>query len=381
MNHTPEQDILLACLPPAPDRAHLAALLQQGSDWDRLIALAESHGLLPLLYATLKTSSDALPDAVFERLRNWFAGHALRALQMQQELRRLCGLFRAARIAVIPYKGPLLAEAVYGDLTLRSYVDLDLLVAPAQAQAALQLLLGQGYRPAWDLPLQRLAGLQQVDNHLLLQHPRQPWSVEVHWQLFHPIYRLPFDLDAHWAALAEGGEGRLSAAETLVMLCAHGTKHQWAQLKWLVDIDRLLRNGPPIAWPEALLLARRAKSRRSLLLGLNLARALCGTPVDAELAEQIAADAAVARLTSELLAGLFNHGGSQRREYARYLHSRDSWRDRCGQVLRWLCWPRQADWLAFPAGDRWHALYYVQRPLRMVWKWLVRPLWQGAARR
>ena len=97
------------------------------------------------------------------------------------------------------------------------------------------------------------------------------------------MYLLPFDLSAHWSALEGGGEGRLEREETLVMLCAHGTKHLWHQLKWLADVDRVLRNGPPLNWQRVLFVARHAAATRGLLLGLQLARRVFGTPLDEEM--------------------------------------------------------------------------------------------------
>lgn len=168
-----------------------------------------------------------MPARVLKRLQAEFAAHTLRSMQLKNELRRIVELLTAAQIAVIPFKGPTLAEEVYGDIGLRSFVDLDLLVPPPQAQAAVEILLADGYRTDFELPPQRWAGLQRVDNHLPLHHPRQRWSVEIHWELFHPIHMQPFELGSHWSRLAAGGEGRLGPEETLVMLCAHGGKHFW----------------------------------------------------------------------------------------------------------------------------------------------------------
>ena len=50
-------------------------------------------------------------------------------------------------ITAIPYKGPALALQVYGDLKLRSFVDLDVLVRRSDAARAGTLLAARGYRP------------------------------------------------------------------------------------------------------------------------------------------------------------------------------------------------------------------------------------------
>jgi hypothetical protein len=375
-NLTLEQKILLACLHQAANPDPLTDLLNQGPDWDTLILLCEKQGVLPLLYQAINTTpGDLIPSAALEGLRSRFAAHALHSLQLQKEQRRLIGLLSAASIPVIPFKGPVLAEEVYGDCTLRSFVDLDLLLPVEWAWEGVQILIDQGYDAGFAVPRKRWAGLLKTENHLTLHHCRQERIVEVHWRLFHPMYGLPFPLPQHWAELQDGREGRLTWAETLVVLCAHGTKHGWSQLKWLADIDRLVRNGTAVRWDQALALARRAKSQRALLLGLNLSRQLCATPLGTEVIAKIEKDRVVMQLTENVMDGLFSVRkcpGQAFQGYAFYLKTRDNAGDKFSQVLRWLFYPRLADWQLFRLGDAWHALYFVERPMRMIWKWIIR---------
>jgi len=178
-------------------------------------------------------------------------------------------------------------------------------------------------------------------------------------------------------ALQGGKEGRLECEETLVMLCAHGTKHYWEQLKWLVDIDRLVRRGPSINWQRAFALARNSGSLRTMLLGLSLVRSLLATPLCDEVAAKIAADDVVQSLAEDVMVNLFPLDPERKQylhEYSFYLKSRDNLVDRLRQILRWLFWPRRADWQVFRLGDCCHGLFYVQRPVRMVCKWLLKPI-------
>ncbi len=302
------------------------------------------------------------------------------ACKCRRELHRLVDLLYGEGITVIPFKGPVLAEEAYGDIALRSFVDLDVLVPPEQAQDAVQVLLAQGYRLEFELPQDRWVGLLKVEYHVSLHHPEHDWIVEIHWALSHPMYMQSFDPSPHWQNIEGGREGRLKPEETLVMLCAHGTKHFWEQLKWLVDIDRILRNGPPINGENTLTLACRSSSVRSLLLGLNLSQSLLGTPLCAEFTARIDGSKVVRSLTHVAIANLFRQNPERKihkNEYAFYLQSRDTLSDQLRQIFRWLFLPRLADWQVFPLGDYCHALYYVERPARMAWKWLLRPLFPG----
>jgi len=390
---TLEQKLLLACLSATPKPDQLSPLIKPDMLWDELLRLGEHHAVLPLIYQALKNIPDPLvPAPILNRLQRTFVALTLRNLQMQKELHRVIDLLTEEQIAVIPFKGPTLAEEAYGDIAMRSFVDLDLLVPADQAQVAVQVLLNQGYWTDFELPQARWAGLQRVDNHLPLYHSEQNWGVEIHWQLFHPMYVQPFDLSAHWFDLQGGSdlqgsntpegarEGRLEREETLVMLCTHGTKHFWAQLKWLVDIDRLLTNGSEISWVKVLSLASGSGSLRSLLLGLELSHRLFGTPLCDEVMAMISGDSSIHPLAENVIVKLFPDDPERKQylqEYLFYLKSRDSLADQVVQVVRWLLWPRRADWEVFRLGDWWHALYYVERPVRIFVKHVLWPIFSG----
>ena len=72
-----------------------------------------------------------VPETVRSRLRSAHAENARHALLLAGELRRLMGALQAAGVSALAYKGPALAVRAYGHLALRTYSDLDLLVAPS----------------------------------------------------------------------------------------------------------------------------------------------------------------------------------------------------------------------------------------------------------
>ena len=58
----------------------------------------------------------------------------------------------------------------------------------------------------------------------------------------------------------------------LIVLCVHGSKHAWEQLKWICDIAELVRTHPDLQWEHMLASASDLRCRRMVLLGLSLAR-------------------------------------------------------------------------------------------------------------
>ena len=129
---SPEADLLIACarasLDPA-NRAWIIELIQADIDWGKLTALAGGHGMRALLYWHLNAISPVgIPPEFIADLERQYQNNAVRNLLRVRELGKLLAAFEAQGIPIIPYKGPVLAELAYGNLSLRQFADLDVLI-------------------------------------------------------------------------------------------------------------------------------------------------------------------------------------------------------------------------------------------------------------
>ena len=104
-------------------------LVQQQLDWEYLIKIAHQHGILPLFYHNLqKNCSNLVPSNVLSDLRSRSQEVACYNLSLARELLAIVKLCKSQQIPVLPYKGSVLATLLYGNLTLRSSSDLDIVV-------------------------------------------------------------------------------------------------------------------------------------------------------------------------------------------------------------------------------------------------------------
>jgi len=131
-------------------------------------------------------------------------------------------------------------------------------------------------------------------------------TLELHW-------RIPstFAIDVSKLRLTSvtllGREVPQIAAEDLfLLLCAHGVKHAWNQLKWTCDIAVLLERRPALDWASVLDQATRAGGRRVVLLGCAMASQTLRTPLPETLSTAIAADNVVRRLAERIAGPLFD---------------------------------------------------------------------------
>lgn len=99
---------------------------------------------------------------------------------------------------------------------------------------------------------------------------------------------------------------QLAPADLLVTLCAHGTKHQFQRLQWIVDIAELVRaRAEDLDWSRAVHLAERSGSLRMLHLGLRLAQDLLGAPLPPAMARRAGDDHAAAALARAVTERVF----------------------------------------------------------------------------
>ncbi len=145
----PESELLVWCARTVVTDAlkeRIRQRVQEALDWGVVLELAWYHGVGPLLYRSLSTlCSDLVPAESLARLRQRTQAGALLNRVLAQELVVLCEAFDAHGVPVMPIKGATLAVSAYGDLTLRDFSDLDLLVPKGSIAEAQAVLLAQGY--------------------------------------------------------------------------------------------------------------------------------------------------------------------------------------------------------------------------------------------
>src|SRR5215470_5053411 len=233
-----EIELLLCCA-----RTHLDAqtlertkvLLQQPIDWQHLTRIALMHGVMPLLYRSLrKISPEAIPANSLDQLRKYFQANVQHSIFLTAELLKLLTLFENNDIEAIPFKGPVLAASVYQDLSLRQFGDLDILVHKEDVASAVGLILSHGYRGGAedDNPLENdhedVAYLGP--RYYTFFHPDRRVRVDLQWRVAEQYFSFSLDKEQLWrrlVAVSIGGRAVLTFAPTdlLLILCIHGSKH------------------------------------------------------------------------------------------------------------------------------------------------------------
>jgi hypothetical protein len=356
---------------PAPERsAELSALVADTPlDWDWLLEAAASHAVVPLLYRRLAAAGASLPPSVERALRARFDENALRNLALTHTLLDVLDRLEAAGVRGIPIKGPVLARMAYGDVALREFGDLDVVIGRHDLARAERALQGAGFRPAVALAPSAVEALMGSDYHRSLVNDATGVTLELHWALARGGGRL----DDAWTwlharrTLLLGREiHALSPEATLVYLCLHGSKHLWTRLSWIADVAQVVSAEPALDWDEVLGIAADGGVVRMTALGLKLAGEILGTEVPSGVRARINKDRIVRALAARVRDELFDRSdGSMGDIVAFQWRVRDNMRARVSYCAHLITTPHVADLEAFPLPSGLRGLYRVLRPLRL----------------
>jgi hypothetical protein len=350
-------------------------------DWDRFLPLAWRHGLMPLVYSSLLNSfAELVPAAHLQKVRDDFQHNTARNLLLVTELCRVLEEFEEHGISAIPYKGPALALQVYGDLKLRSFVDLDLLVRPGDETRAGAVLIARGYRPHLDLSPAQESMLSRSECDRVYLREGRNIVLELHWAVAPPFFSLGVGTEAVLAdcvrvEMCSSQVGVPSSEMLLVILCVNGTKDLWTALEPICSVNELVRRHPGLDWARVITLGRGAGALRMLHIGLLLARQIFELPLPEKILASINADRQVRELVAEarlrLLESEMPVPGLVEKTRFR-IRSRERGRDKLRYCARRLLTPTYKDCAPELPGSL-SFLYYALRPLRLLREGLKRP--------
>ena len=355
----------------------LKARLAQGPDWDRLLRLANRHGVMPLLYRSIsKNCPQAVPQEWLRRLMLQYMQNAARNMKMTGELLRILDLFEENGIAAIPFKGPALAEQIYGDVTLRMFADLDIIVQKDDVLRAKNILLLEGYCPEFQLNEEQEKTLLRFNCEYNFHHKARRVSVEVHWRLAWSGHALDFDINSIRPSMKDISlQGRSVPAippeDLLMALCIHATKHCWLDntFKMILDLAALGCRCRDTDWSLALSRAEDMDMKRILLLGISLAERLAGKEILEEVSEEATGDPVANEIAQRVWEDLLfdrQKPSRLREEFFFWQKVRDSRIDGLMCILRLAIEPNPRDWALLSLPARLYPIYYLMRPVRLV---------------
>jgi hypothetical protein len=197
---SPEKRLLVCCARTqlTPEVAStIREILAGALDWDFLLWEAEENSITPLLDRHLSTvAPDAAPAAAQEQLKKTCRANTVRCLYLTAELINILRLFQSQNIPAIPYKGPVLAAQAYGDVALREFEDLDIILRQCDVPKAHEIIVSLGYKPKFDWILSPGAAASLVPGEYNYRDESRRAMVELHTEITLRHFPIKPDLDA-----------------------------------------------------------------------------------------------------------------------------------------------------------------------------------------
>ena len=348
-------------------------ILSRPLDWERMLGLVDHHRVIPPVYGRLSALSHLVPVHARDALRSRYRDNARKALWFTGELARILNHLESAGIKALPFKGPVLAETLYGEVTQRQFCDLDILILPADVPKAKAILLGAGHSCEPHLRPSDEAAYIGSGCGYVFHSPAGRNLLDLQWRMAPRFYSFDFDMAGFFERAGEisvGGRAMrtLCAEDLLLVLCVHAAKHVWIQLSWLCDIAQLAKS-QPLDWNAIQHEARRLGIERIVNLSLLLAHKLLAAVLPPAIQKRLREDPSTIVLADEILLVIERSAyyDTESISYFRLmLRLREGWADRARFLWRLALTPSVSEWSTIRLPKALHPFYRLVRLSRLI---------------
>lgn len=364
------------------EEAITTQIIRGDIDWNLFLSYALHHRLFPRIYLKIKDiESVRIPLSVKEKLAYFYKQNTFKMMQLSGEMLHINKLLAEKNIKTLFLKGPLVAQDLYGDISLRTSSDLDFIIPIDQLDEAERLLVEQGYEKD-DYIETVLNDWRFRHHHVTYYHPQKQLKLEIHWRL-HPGPGKETSFRDLWIRKREskamGSSIYFLGKEDLFhFLIIHGARHGWSRLRWLDDIQQIVKQ--PLDWK---LIHRLCKSNYHLdIVGqaLILANQLLGVEITDEMKRMVNSRKSfeLAQEAIFYLERMVNlHSYPLPDEVAEH-HKRHSISLMSShQKALYLCsllYPFPEDAETLPLPKQIHFLYFPLRPFLWAWRKMRKPV-------
>lgn len=349
-------------------------------NWTRFGVLARKHRIVGHLLKNAETKR-ILPVFVYEELKENQRINSAKALNSASEISKINQLLSQEKVAHLFFKGTVLSVEIYDDPGFRDFKDIDVLVCRKDVERVCRLLKGMGYEliePSFFLTNRQKRENYSISHHYHLIQKEKKIQIELHWRLSNPHAYVPIppeELLASPAFISLGDKNIpcLRDVENLVFLAAHGAIHQWYRLFWLIDFYKLIKKTEEEILKKAWDLSKslnldhaflQAHELIHMLFGLEKANFMKGE-VNSKLLVYVQQSIGKTELRARGTTGKLNF------LYYRFLLKSDF--RHVGEFLFRLR-THYTDWEIVRLPDRLFFLYYILRPLLLLYKGIRKKL-------
>jgi hypothetical protein len=240
----PELEFLLAlCRVPLTGRnfERVAKHFTSTVDWIEIIERAKGLEIAAPVLSNLRMHfADRLSESVMGLVATTEKEVRSQALSKALLSARIANQLDGQGIHAILLKGASTGISAYGDPSLRTFSDIDILVPVNTIYRAAGSVASLGFAPTFDSKSVR----DLIRNGRALEFAGDSIKVELHTTLMEKYLHFNVDLDeirsqARSTELGNSTIRVLDRPHEFVFLCAHAAKHEWERIRWSVDVAQI----------------------------------------------------------------------------------------------------------------------------------------------
>jgi len=290
-----------------------------------------------------------------------------------QSLCRIANCFDAHQIPYLSLKGPALAQLLYGNVLMKQSADIDILVRPQDALAAINAMQSIGITSSDPIPSnpKTWMTMQLLGKDWILDDSCNNCHVELHWRVEINPFLLPTRFEQWFerrALIKLGGTSinMLGIEDLFIQVMVHGARSLWTRMHWLLDFDALMRRND-IDWRRVKDLIVADGLLQILLYSWQLSDRLLATPVPEELAGMIGQASTRQQRRAKKLVDKSLNAMQQRRHITwlplrlSYLQLKQKLRFQLFELIT-MIGPHQPDIMQLPLPIYLFPIYFLLRP-------------------
>ncbi len=207
-------------------------------NWRRIHELATAHRVLPQFNQSLTHGyGEECPSDIRDAVHAQTKSLLHRSLFLTAELIRIVRKLKDVGVNSLTFKGPSLAKLAYGDISSRTFTDIDILVDDGDFLKASNCLAELGYKSEEKLDLDQQLFQMRSKGEILYSNGSGNY-VDLHTSLCRGTYAYRVSWNQLWSNRQivdlQGTEvATFGANDLFLYLAVHGAKHRWSQLNWI----------------------------------------------------------------------------------------------------------------------------------------------------
>lgn len=281
---------------------------------------------------------------------------------MSADLIKVMKIFEENNIEAISFKGPILSFMVYGDIALRQYTDLDILIKKNDINKIIKLFNNYGFTST------NSNEVSVNDFNVISFFTKSGTFLEIHSEVISNNYGIKINTEEMFFTsykkqlFKNYNINIFDMEENLVYLSIHASKHLYERLSWICDIDRFINNyQDEINWNKVMEISKSLHVERMLLLTLSLSKQLFHTKLNKYILTLIMED-------TEICKFKFDFSLDKRTyldDFFILLKMRSSISDKMRFIFSSLFFPQLEDFKLIKLKGLFKIFYIFIRPLRL----------------